>query len=52
MMIDDYHTVGASGGGSKVTDVAAAIKYNAFVKMRPVDYRGENYKVIDPFKEI
>ena len=51
MMIDRDHTIGASGGGSKTKTIADAIKHNAFVKMRPLNYRGENYKIIDPFKE-
>lgn len=51
MMIGENHTVGASGGGRKVDSLQAAIKYNAFVKMRPLDYRGPHYKICDPFKE-
>lgn len=49
MMIDDYHTIGASGGGSKTLTRADAIRHDAFVKMRPVGYRGDNYKICDPF---
>ena len=49
MMVDEYHTVGASGGGSKTKTIADAIKHNAFVKMRPVYYRGLNFKICDPF---
>ena len=49
MMIDKYHTVGASGGGSKTVTIQDAIKHNAFVKMRPLSYRGTNYKICDPF---
>ena len=49
MMVDDLHVVGASGGGSKTKTIADAIKQNAFVKMRPVGYRGFNYKICDPF---
>lgn len=50
MMIDDFHTVGASGGGSTTTTIEAAISRNAFVKMRPLSYRGESYLIVDPFK--
>ena len=50
MMIDDFHTVGASGGGSRTTSLAAAIAENAFIKMRPLSYRGERYLIADPFK--
>lgn len=49
MMVDDLHVVGASGGGSKTKTIADAIKHNAFVKMRPIYYRGFNYKICDPF---
>lgn len=49
MMVDELHVVGASGGGSKTKTIADAIKHNAFVKMRPISYRGDNYKICDPF---
>jgi len=48
-MIDDYHIIGASGGGSKTMTREDAIRHNAFVKMRPIGYRGNNYKICDPF---
>ena len=51
MMIDDYHTIGASGGGSATTSTDAAADQNAFIKIRPVGYRGGGYKIVDPFKE-
>jgi cell wall-associated NlpC family hydrolase len=50
MMIDDLHTVGASGGGSKTKSIADAIKNNAFVKQRPLFYRGDKFLIVDPFK--
>ena len=49
MLMDDLHVIGASGGGAKVKTIADAIKANAFVKMRPVNYRGMNYIICDPF---
>ena len=49
MMVDDHHTVGASGGGKRTKTIADAIRDNAFVKMRPLGYRGLNYKICDPF---
>ena len=52
MMIDNYHTIGSSGGGSKTNTREDAIKHNAFVKMRPYDYRGMNIKIVDPFKVV
>lgn len=50
MMVDDFHAVGASGGGSKTKTIADAIEHNAFVKQRPLSYRGSNFLIIDPFK--
>jgi len=52
MMVDDYHTIGASGGGSSTTSPQAAVDQNAFVKMRPLGYRGSNYKIIDHFLRV
>jgi hypothetical protein len=51
MCIDDGHTIGASGGGSTTTTPEAAAQQNAFIKIRPLGYRGTNYKICDPFKE-
>lgn len=50
MMVDDFHTVGASGGGSKTETIADAIEHNAFIKQRPLSYRGDKFLIIDPFK--
>jgi len=50
MIVDELHCIGASGGDSKTKTVEDAIRQNAFVKMRPVNYRGVNYKIVDPFK--
>lgn len=52
MAIDEYHVIGASGGGSATLTIADAIKHDAFVKMRPVNYRGLEYKIVDPFRSI
>jgi len=52
MMIDDLHTIGASGGGSSTKTIADAIAQNAFIKMRPFWYRGDIFKIVDPFKEL
>lgn len=88
MMIDRYHTIGASGGSSpkytvkdlmkrypnifgpmfedsenakdnplywllaKMLRYWEADKKNAFIKMRPIGYRGDNYKIVDPFKSL
>jgi len=29
-----------------------AIDQNAYVKMNPLNYRGSNYIIVDPFKEL
>ena len=50
LMVDDYHAIGASGGGSSTTSQQAAIDQNAYVKLRPINYRGQGYKIVDPFK--
>jgi hypothetical protein len=49
IMIDDFHTVGASGGGSATLTINDAIRANAYTKMRPLEYRGKHYLVVDPF---
>ncbi len=46
--INDWQTIGASGGGSSTTSEEAAIKQNAYVKVRPIR---ENYiAIVNPFK--
>lgn len=52
MAVDEYHVIGASGGGSDTLTIANAVKHDAFVKMRPVGYRGSEYKIVDPFRSI
>lgn len=44
--------IGASGGGSKVRDLASAIKHNAFVKARPWASRGGKRLFADPFANV
>ena len=41
-------TIGASGGGSKTTDLAAAIAQDSYIKVRPA--RTGWVKQVDPFK--
>jgi len=48
MMVDGHHCVGANGGGSKTTSVGAADVADAFVKVRPYDYRKDMIAVIMP----
>jgi cell wall-associated NlpC family hydrolase len=50
MMLDEWFVVGASGGNEEVTNEEKAAERNAYVKMRPVDYRGPVFAVRDPFK--
>jgi len=52
IMLDDSHTIGASGGGNATTSLTAAIQANAFIKIRPITYRGPGYRILDPFLEI
>lgn len=49
--LDSARTIGASGGGSTTVTIAEAIIANAYVKVRPIDYRGRNYAIINPYKE-
>lgn len=49
-VIDESHAIGANGGSSKTTDLAAAIRDNAFVKVRPIHYRSDILGYVDPFK--
>ena len=52
MCIDKYYVVGASGGGRATDSLQDAIDQNAYVKMNPLNYRGSNYIIVDPFKEL
>ena len=49
MFLDNHHTVGASGGGQATNTLENAIAQNAYIKMRPLGYRGSNYVICDPF---
>jgi len=49
--LDRQYTIGASGGGSANVDLAAAIKANAYVKIRPVR-RTRLHNLLDPFAEL
>lgn len=50
LMIDNAFAIGADGGGSGTITVGDAIAQNAFVKIRPLDYRKGPRIIIDPFK--
>lgn len=49
MMEDVESIINASGGGKTTTTIEEAMIRNAFVKPRPLDYRGNQYKIVDPF---
>ena len=46
LCIDEKHTIGASGGGSRTTSQGAAAEQNAFIKLRPIR---SGAVFIDPF---
>jgi hypothetical protein len=50
LMIDDTLAIGADGGGSGTIATEDAIAQNAFIKLRPIDYRKGPRVIIDPFK--
>jgi len=50
MMVDDFHVMGASGGRSDTETTKDAIRDDAFIKMRPIDFMGDIYKICDPFE--
>jgi len=51
MCVDQYYVVGASGGGRATDSLQDAINQNAYVKMNPINYRGSNYIIADPFMD-
>lgn len=50
LMVDNGLVMGAAGGGSGTITTEDAITQNAFVKIRPLDYRKGPRVIIDPFK--
>jgi len=51
MVYKHGYVIGACGGGSDTKTTKDAIRDNAFVKMRPIGYDGDSYKVCDPFRD-
>ena len=49
LLINDYQSIGASGGGSKTTTREDAIRDNAFIKERPFNSRSNIKGFLDPF---
>ena len=50
ILINNYQVIEAAGGGSETKTIKDAIRDNAYVRIRPLNYRGGNYKIIDPVK--
>lgn len=48
--INRWLAIGASGGGSKVRTREDAIKYNAFIKLRPIKRDRRIIGYVDPFR--
>lgn len=46
--LNEWQIIGANGGGSGVTTPASADRQNAFIKVRPADWRKDLVKVIMP----
>ena len=49
--LDNYFSIGASGGGSKTLSKADAIRDKAFIKVRPLHSRANLNFAVDPFRE-
>ncbi len=47
-MIDNKRMIEAGGGGRHVKTMEDAIKYNAFIRIRPVNYRSDFITAIKP----
>lgn len=47
--IDSKHTIGASGGGRHTLCIEDAIADNAFIKVRPINYKRGVVGFVDPF---
>jgi len=50
MLIDNFYIIEAGGGDADTQSAEDAARDDAMVRMRPIDYRGKRYKIIDPFK--
>lgn len=51
ILIEQDFVINAGGGGSKTKTREDAIKQNAFVRIDPLDYRGDSYKICNPFND-
>ena len=50
--LDDVVAIGAINGGPSCLTVEDAIKYSAFVEVRPIDYRKDIHAIVDPFEPL
>lgn len=48
MMVDAYRIAEAAGGGSRTNDLAGAERDNAYIRLRPVNYRKDLVAIIYP----
>ena len=47
--LDGIHSIGASGGGSRIKNSEDAISQNAYIKIRPIESRAGIAGFVDPF---
>lgn len=47
-MIDNFRMIEAGGGGSKTITLEQAAKHNAFVRIRPINWRKDIVTIIKP----
>lgn len=50
--LDSEFCIGATGGYSATTDIQIASDQNAFIKVRPINYRTDLVGFFDPFLDI
>ena len=52
--LNEWQSIGASGGGSQTLTVEDAIRDNAFIKIRPIDSRqpSGSFLFLDPFMGV
>ena len=50
MLVNEFQICEAGGGDSNTLTEEDAKRRNACVRIRSLDYRGDNYKILDPFE--
>lgn len=48
MCLDDHYVIEAGGGRRSTNSLSAAIRQNAYVRIRPIGYRKDLVAIIDP----